>query len=332
MSLLLITHDLAVVAGMASRIAIMRDGRIVEAGATREVFQTLRHPYTRQLFEASDHRPAREPALGTGPLLEVRGLVREYVTSRASPFGARFGKAKTLRAVDEVSFDIREGESLGLVGESGCGKSTLTRALLGLEPLQGGEVRLSGRPVIADGKVDRSLRRHMQVVFQDPYGSFDPRQRVATLITEPFHLLDSPPRGEARQAAIDQALSSVGLQSADAHKYIHEFSGGQRQRIAIARALIIEPALIILDEAVSALDVSIRAQILDLLADLSRRMGLAYLFISHDLSVVRAITDRVMVMQSGKIVEAGPTAQVFESPRHEYTKALIAATPRLTFN
>ncbi len=328
MSLLLITHDLAVVAGMASRIAIMRYGRIVESGPTREVFETLRHPYTRQLFEASSHQPARTARAGTKPLLAVHGLVREYETRRASLLAG----AKTLRAVDQVSFVIHEGESLGLVGESGCGKSTLTRALLGLEPLQGGEVRLSGEKVVARGRVDRRVRRHMQVVFQDPYGSFDPRQRVATLITEPFHLLESPPRADARQAAIDKALTSVGMQPADAGKYIHEFSGGQRQRIAIARALIIEPALIILDEAVSALDVSIRAQILDLLADLSQRMGLAYLFISHDLGVVRAITDRVMVMRSGRIVEEGPTGAVFDAPRHEYTKSLIAATPRLAFD
>ncbi|MGE0312115.1 MAG: ABC transporter ATP-binding protein [Lautropia sp.] len=328
MSLLLITHDLAVVAGMASRIAIMRKGRIVETGPTREVFRARRHPYTQALIEASGHRPAREARTGSKPLLEVRGLVREYATRRTSLLAG----AKPFRAVDSVSFDLHEGESLGLVGESGCGKSTLTRALLGLEPLQGGEVRLFGEKVVARGRVDRSLRRHMQVVFQDPYGSFDPRQRVETLITEPFHLLDSPPQGAARRAAIDKALTGVGMAPTDARKYIHEFSGGQRQRIAIARALIIEPALIILDEAVSALDVSIRAQILDLLADLSRRMGLAYLFISHDLGVVRAITDRVMVMRSGKIVEEGPTEAVLQAPSHEYTRALLAATPRLAFD
>jgi peptide/nickel transport system ATP-binding protein len=167
-------------------------------------------------------------------------------------------------------------------------------------------------------------------VFQDPYGSFDPRQRVETLITEPFHLLGAEaPRGSERRRRVDAALTNVGLSPADATKYIHEFSGGQRQRIAIARALIIEPSLIVLDEAVSALDVSIRAQILDLLAELSDRLALSYLFISHDLSVVRSITDRVLVMQNGRIVETGPTAEIFANPRHPYTQELIAATPSL---
>jgi peptide/nickel transport system ATP-binding protein len=169
----------------------------------------------------------------------------------------------------------------------------------------------------------------MQVVFQDPYGSFNPRWKVARLVAEPFHLLDQPPTGAARRAAVNEALHSVGLTAADGDKYIHEFSGGQRQRIAIARALIIKPDLIILDEAVSALDVSVRAQVLDLLADLSGRFGLSYLFISHDLGVVRAITDRVLVMRAGQIVEEGPTEQVFASPSHPYTKDLIAAAPVL---
>jgi peptide/nickel transport system ATP-binding protein len=169
----------------------------------------------------------------------------------------------------------------------------------------------------------------MQVVFQDPYGSFNPRHKVARLVSEPFHLLTDAPKGPARKAAISEALEAVGMHAEDADKYIHEFSGGQRQRIAIARALIIKPELIILDEAVSALDVSIRAQILDLLADLSDKLGLSYLFISHDLSVVRAITDRVMVMKSGEIVEEGATEAIFQTPQHEYTRALLAAAPSL---
>ncbi|MGR3585719.1 MAG: ATP-binding cassette domain-containing protein, partial [Pseudooceanicola nanhaiensis] len=176
---------------------------------------------------------------------------------------------------------------------------------------------------------NRDVRRRMQVVFQDPYGSFNPRHKVSRLVTEPFHLLDDPPRGAARAAAIDEALISVGMRPSDKEKYIHEFSGGQRQRIAIARALIIKPDLIILDEAVSALDVQVRAQILDLLADLSAKFGLTYLFISHDLSVVRSITDRVMVMKSGEIVEEGPTDRVFDAPSHPYTRQLIEAAPKL---
>ena len=207
------------------------------------------------------------------------------------------------------------------------GKSTLARAIMALDPPQGGSITIDGAP-LDDGS--HLTRRKLQVVFQDPYGSFDPRQRVATLITEPFHLLGATaPRGSERRARIADALTQVGLVPADADKYIHEFSGGQRQRIAIARALIIEPALIVLDEAVSALDVSIRAQILDLLAALSDRLRLSYLFISHDLSVVRAITDRVLVMKSGKIVESGPTPEIFAAPKHPYTQQLLAAAPRL---
>ncbi|MEO0931803.1 MAG: ATP-binding cassette domain-containing protein, partial [Pseudomonadota bacterium] len=216
---------------------------------------------------------------------------------------------------------------VGLVGESGCGKSTLTRAILGLEEVQGGETLLDGEPVFSSHKPNLAVRRKMQVVFQDPYGSFNPRHRVERLITEPFHLLENPPVGAARKAAISKALQDVGLSPEDAGKYIHEFSGGQRQRIAIARALIIAPELIIFDEAVSALDVSVRAQVLDLIADLCRKRSLAYLFISHDLSVVRTITDRVMVMQAGKIVEQGQTEEVFSNPKHPYTQTLIAAAP-----
>jgi peptide/nickel transport system ATP-binding protein len=205
----------------------------------------------------------------------------------------------------------------------------LTRAILGLEAIQGGEISLEGDAIHAGERMPASLRARMQVVFQDPYGSFNPRHRVARLVTEPFHLLDDPPRGAARAEAVTAALEAVGLAARDAEKYIHEFSGGQRQRIAIARALIIRPKLIILDEAVSALDVRVRAQILDLLADLSARFGLGYLFITHDLTVVRAITDRVMVMRAGEIVETGPTATVLDAPRHPYTRALIEAAPVL---
>jgi peptide/nickel transport system ATP-binding protein len=228
--------------------------------------------------------------------------------------------------VEGVSLTVREGESVGLVGESGCGKSTLARAILGLEPLQGGRIALDGEEVRAP-HVAPELRRRMQVVFQDPYGSFNPRHRVGRLVAEPFHLYAEAPAD--REARIDRALEDVGLTPADKDKYIHEFSGGQRQRIAIARALVTRPRLIVLDEAVSALDVSIRAQVLDLLADLQARYGLSYLFISHDLHVVRAITDRVHVMRRGRVVEEGPTAAVFDAPRHDYTKALIAATPRI---
>lgn len=326
--LVLITHDLAVVAGIADKIAIMRAGEVVEAGPTLEVFRTLRHPYSQALFAASSHQPARIPPAVTGgtPVLAVTEVVRDYPLPRKS----LFAKPQAFRAVDHVSLRIERGENVGLVGESGCGKSTLARAIMALEPTQGGAISIDGSAIDPKHGASFETRRKLQVVFQDPYGSFNPRQRVDTLVSEPFHLLKSAaPQGAERRKRIARALTEVGLTSADAEKYIHEFSGGQRQRIAIARALIIEPSLIILDEAVSALDVSIRAQILDLLADLSDRLQLSYLFISHDLSVVRAITDRVLVMRAGKIVEAGPTEEVFANPRHDYTKQLIAATPNL---
>jgi peptide/nickel transport system ATP-binding protein len=344
MGLMLIGHDLAVVAGMSDRMAVMWQGRVVEQGPTAEIVSNRRHPYTATLIGASAHRPSRQGRPTTAPLLEVRDAVREYATRRGL-----LGRPSLRRAVDGVSFTLHAGESLGLVGESGCGKSTLARAILGLEPLQGGTIHLDGQPVEAGAAVGaavgakagartragagagmpRALRRQVQAVFQDPYGSFNPRHRVGRLVAEPLHLLDAPPTGIDRDRAVAAALASVGLDPTDAHRFVHEFSGGQRQRLAIARALITRPRLIVLDEAVSALDVSIRAQILDLLARLGDRFGLAYLFISHDLHVVRAVTDRVMVMRDGVIVEEGATESVLDEPRHPYTRALLAATPTL---
>ena len=321
MAVMLITHDLAVVTGIADQITIMRAGEVVEQGPGKTLHRDHQHPYTKALFAASSHQPERIERRKDAPLLAVRDVTRSYALPRRSLFAA----AERFVAVDGVSFDIRRGETLGLVGESGCGKSTLTRAILGLEALQGGAITLDGDLVLAGGQASAAVRRKMQVVFQDPYSSFNPRHKVGRLIAEPFFLLDRAPT----EHEVDEALTSVGLSSADKHKYIHEFSGGQRQRIAIARALIIKPDLIVLDEAVSALDVSVRAQILDLLADLSARFDLTYLFISHDLSVVRNIADRVLVMQAGKIVEEGETETIFENPQHAYTQSLIAAAPRL---
>ena len=252
-------------------------------------------------------------------------MTRDY----PGPRRGLLGREPPVRAVRNVSFTLHAGESLGLVGESGCGKSTLTRAILGLDPIQGGRIALDGHEVRAGGHMPAAVRARMQAVFQDPYGSFDPRWRVARLLAEPFHLVEDAPRGADRARAVAEALEAVGLSAADAGKYPHEFSGGQRQRLAIARALIIRPKLIILDEAVSALDVQVRAQVLDLLDRLSTRLGLSYLFITHDLNVVRAVADRVMVMKAGEIVETGPTARVFEAPQHPYTSELLAAAPVL---
>jgi peptide/nickel transport system ATP-binding protein len=325
MGLLMITHDLAVVSDMADKIVVMRLGKVVEQGETKSLLANMQHAYTKMLFAASGHQVELPDLPASDVLLSVKNVVRDYTTPRKTVFGSK----GVFCALNGVSFDIKRGERLGLVGESGCGKSTLTRAILGLEDVQDGEITLEGATVFTGRKPNLAVRRKMQVVFQDPFGSFNPRHKVARLITEPFHLLETPLTQEERQRLINQTLTAVGLDPSDANKYIHQFSGGQRQRIAIARALIIQPDLIVFDEAVSALDVSVRAQILDLLANLSAKYNLTYLFISHDLNVVRTITDRVLVMQRGEIVEQGETEQVFTAPNHPYTQELIAAAPVL---
>jgi peptide/nickel transport system ATP-binding protein len=260
------------------------------------------------------------------PLLEVSSVIKDYPGRRSS----LFHKPPPFRAVDGVSFTLRPGQSMALVGRSGCGKSTLARMILALDRPTGGDIRFMGQSLTSASEEElRPHRRNMQVVFQDPYGSFDPRHKVTRLVGEPLHLLEKAPAPAERRERVAAALHEVGLSTADMDKYPHEFSGGQRQRLSIARALITRPKLIVADEPVSALDVSIRAQILDLFADLNRRLGVAYLFITHDLTVARAITDEVMVMHEGKMVEEGSTAEVLDHPRSDAAKALVAAAPDL---
>ncbi|HWK63455.1 MAG TPA: dipeptide ABC transporter ATP-binding protein [Rhizobiaceae bacterium] len=330
MGLLLVSHDLAVVTDMADRITIMRHGEVMDTGETAQTLSAQSHPYTRQLALASMHVPARakphSTAQGAARLLELRDVVREYPGRRVSLFRA----GEPVRAVDGVSFSMEHGQSTALVGRSGCGKSTLARMILALDKPTGGAIRFMGEDLAARSEdALKPARRNMQVVFQDPYGSFDPRHPVERLVAEPLHLLEKKPGARERREMVAAALHEVGLSQRDMDKYPHEFSGGQRQRISIARAIITRPKLIVADEPVSALDVSIRAQILDLFADLNQRLGVAYLFITHDLTVARAITDDVMVMHEGRLVETGKTSNVLDNPQSDAARDLVAAAPDL---
>jgi peptide/nickel transport system ATP-binding protein len=328
MGLILITHDLGVVAELADRVAVMHEGRIVETGPVRRLYHTPEHPYTRRLMAAIPGRQARlDRGRGhrTEALFRVRDLAKHYEVTTGL---LRRRTGQTVRAVDGVSFDLHAGETLGLVGESGSGKSTLARALLRLEEPTAGRAHYRGRDVFAlPARELLQLRRRIQVVFQDPYASLNPRMTVAEIIAEPWSIhRDALPRRQW-PGRVRELLEQVGLAPEHARRYPHQFSGGQRQRIAIARALALQPEVIICDEAVSALDVSIQAQVIALLAELRRTFGLAYIFIAHDLPVVRHFADRVMVMHEGRIVEQGPTEQIFERPQHPYTRALLAASP-----
>ncbi len=331
MGLLLISHDLAVVTEMSDHIAILRGGEVMEAGDTAQTLSAQTHPYTRQLAQASMHVPERRKRSYSAegdksPLLEVRNVSKDYPGRRTG----LFGKPAPFRAVDDVSFSLGSGHSIALVGRSGCGKSTLARMILALDSPTSGTIAFRGEAVTGRDEAElRPIRRDMQVVFQDPYGSFNPRRTVEWLVAEPLHLLETKPGKAERREMAAQALHEVGLQPSDMQKYPHEFSGGQRQRISIARAIITRPKLVVADEPVSALDVSIRAQILDLFADLNQRLGVAYLFITHDLAVARAITDDVMVMHEGRIVERGPTAEVLSNPQTAAARALVEASPDL---
>ncbi len=328
MSLLMISHDLGVIASICEHTLVMQSGRAVEAGRTRDVLLRPGEEYTRRLIAAMPRRDGSapltrqpEPGAGEPPVLEVRSLKRAYRSAS--------GHVLT-RAVDDVSFSIRRGTIFGIVGESGCGKSTLSRIVMGLDRPTAGEVLFEGESLFAKSpRALRLARRGFQMVFQDPQGSLDPRQRVGRIIAEPLYLDPDAPRGKKREELIAEMLMSVGLQTEDARKYPHQFSGGQRQRIAIARALICRPKLVVADEPVSALDLSIQAQVLELIRDLRDSKGIAFLFISHSLAVVESISDEVGVMNQGKFVETGDAREVFANPRHAYTRALIEAEPRI---
>ena len=349
MAVAFITHDMGVVAEVADRVLVMFRGEIVEDGSATQIFNAPRHPYTRALLAAvpklgsmqATDAPARFPLFAGNvsegaaaaplpllppsaePLLRVRGLKTRFAV-RSGLFGR---VRRRVHAVEQVSFDLAAGETLALVGESGCGKSTTGRSLLRLVDIDGGSIEFGGRDIarIPPEQV-RPLRREIQMVFQDPFASLDPSLTVGFSVAEPLYV-HGIAKGTEAADRVSYLLRHVGLPGDAAQRYPHEFSGGQRQRIAIARALALQPKIIIADEAVSALDVSIRAQVVNLLLDLQAEFGLAYLFISHDMAVVERISHRVAVMYLGQIVEIGPRRAVFENPQHPYTRKLLSAVP-----
>jgi peptide/nickel transport system ATP-binding protein len=350
MSVLFITHDMGVVAEVADRTIVMFRGDVVETGTTDDIFHRGQHPYTRALLSAVPKLgsmkervlPARFPIIDikTGesqPAVEVKDTVSggktpilsvKDLTTRFDIHSGLLGrKSGAVHAVEKVSFDLSEGETLSLVGESGCGKSTTGRSITRLIEPTSGNVMLDGYEVMQLDKVTlRAMRRSVQMIFQDPFASLDPRMSVGAAIMEPFieHRLGSKP--QAREKAAD-LLEKVGLNPDMMRRFPHEFSGGQRQRVAIARSLMLDPKVIVADEAVSALDVSIKAQVCNLLLDLQQSLNLAFLFISHDMAVVERVSHRVAVMYLGEIVEIGPRAAVFDNPQHPYTKKLMSAVP-----
>jgi microcin C transport system ATP-binding protein len=321
MAVLLITHDLGIVRKMAERVAVMKDGVIVEAGATAAVFADPRHPYTQMLLAAEPKGAPLRPAPAAAAVMA--GVdVKVHFPIKAGVFRRTVGYVK---AVDGVTLTVRAGHTIGVVGESGSGKTTLGLALLRLLKSRGairfGDIDLQGKGF----RAVRPLRREMQVVFQDPFGSLSPRMSVGQIVGEGLDIHRIGATDDARRALISAALREVGLDPETQDRYPHEFSGGQRQRIAIARAIVLKPKFIVLDEPTSALDMSVQAQIVDLLRELQRKHDLAYLFISHDLKVVRALASEVIVMRDGKVVELGPAESIFTAPRAAYTRALMAA-------
>jgi peptide/nickel transport system ATP-binding protein len=364
MGVLFITHDLGVVAEIADRIVVMYKGKVIEEGPTKQIFTHPAHPYTKALlacrpglypkgqrlpvvsdflesktekqkFEVGswelkvkkEHTATAQLPTNNSPLLSVRDLNVWYPSKRSF-----LGKVTDYtKAVNGVSFDLQEGETLGLVGESGCGKSTLGRALLRLVETTSGTITFRGQNLLdIKGKELMHLRRQMQIIFQDPYSSLNPRKMVGAAIAEPLTVHHIGATEKQRKELVIELLEKVGLQPMHYYRYPHEFSGGQRQRVVIARALALKPSFVVCDESVSALDVSVQAQVLNLLNDLKKEFGFTAIFISHDLSVVKYISDRIMVMNKGRIEESGPAEQVYYHPQSSYTQQLIASIPKIT--
>ncbi|MFT3688635.1 MAG: dipeptide ABC transporter ATP-binding protein [Paenirhodobacter sp.] len=353
MAVLFITHDMGVVAEVADRVLVMRHGEKVEEGGVEQIFDAPQHPYTRALLAAvprlgalkdedlprrfpllkadGDYRsadgfeqyPAQDTVTSDQPVLQVRDLVTRFDLRK----GILSRVTGRVHAVEQVSFDLRPGETLALVGESGCGKSTTGRTVMMLQEANSGSVLYQGKDIFTMSAAEQKvMRRKIQYVFQDPFASLDPRLTVGFSIAEPL-LTHGLAKGAEVEARVAELLLDVGLRPEHAHRYPHQFSGGQRQRICIARALAGDPAILITDEAVAALDVSIQAQVVNLLMDLQEKRGLSYIFISHDMAVVERISHRVAVMYLGQIVEIGSRRQVFENPQHPYTRRLLSAVP-----
>jgi microcin C transport system ATP-binding protein len=321
MAMLFITHDLGIVRRMAKRVCVMTQGRIVEQGATETIFKSPQHPYTRHLL-AAEPKGAPPTSDLKAPIIMAADDLRVWFPIKRGFLRRVVGHIK---AVDGIDLAVRQGQTLGVVGESGSGKTTLGLALMRLISSKGRIVFL-GKPIEGRSfKEMRPLRSDMQIVFQDPYGSLSPRMSIADIVGEGLRIHFPQLSLAERDRKVAQALDEVGLDPKTRNRYPHEFSGGQRQRIAVARAMVLEPKFVMLDEPTSALDMSVQAQVVDLLRDLQRRRNLAYLFISHDLKVVRALANDIVVMRAGKVVESGTAARVFDAPESDYTKALMAA-------
>ncbi len=325
MAMLFITHDLGVIRKIAGRVCVMTQGEIVESGPTERIFSAPEHPYTRHLL-AAEPKGNPPPANASAPVvMEAKDLKVWFPIKR----GFLRKVVGYVKAVDGVDVAVRAGQTLGVVGELGSGKTTLGLAMLRLISSQG-RIAFLGKEIQGKAWAEtRPLRKDMQIVFQDPYGSLSPRMSVTEIVMEGLNVHEPQLTPEQRDAKAAKALAEVGLDPAMRHRYPHEFSGGQRQRIAVARAMVLEPKFVMLDEPTSALDMSVQAQVVDLLAELQQRHGLAYLFISHDLKVVRALANDVMVLRHGKVVEYGPSVEIFQRPRSDYTKALMAAAFRI---